>query len=165
MRKQSLCVTLPVCIAILIAGAWLANGGDLNPPAGPVSSTMRTLDEIYDAVVSGGGSANCPPCVWDVAYLDPGAGETEVVSGSGVIHGVMLSLLGNTSGLNLRLTNGPGDVDPDYILHVNLTKGSGTFQHGNAYVPLDVRFENGLYVHLDEDVSVHTNVYYHSDPE
>jgi parallel beta-helix repeat protein len=35
-------VTLPVCAAILLAGAWFAGAGDLNPPAGPVGPTQRT---------------------------------------------------------------------------------------------------------------------------
>ena len=164
MSKQTLYVTLPVCVAVLVAGTWLAYGGSLTPPPGPVSPTMHTLDEIYDALGSGGGSSDCPPCVWDVACVDPAEGETEVVAGSGVVHGVMLSLRGDLTVLNVALTDGPGDPAPKYILRVNLNKGSGTYQHGNAYVPLDVRFDNGLYLHLDREASLHANLYYRSDP-
>ncbi|MCK6455277.1 MAG: right-handed parallel beta-helix repeat-containing protein [Phycisphaerae bacterium] len=39
MKRQFLMVTTPICIAILLAGAWVAGAGDLNPPAGPVSPT------------------------------------------------------------------------------------------------------------------------------
>ncbi len=43
MRKQVLCITIPICICILIAGAWLADAGPpvLNPPAGPVGVSGR----------------------------------------------------------------------------------------------------------------------------
>ncbi len=56
MRRQMLYVTLPVCLAIVAAGAWLANAGDLNPPAGPVTPTMLTLDDLANAIqsISGG---------------------------------------------------------------------------------------------------------------
>jgi parallel beta-helix repeat protein len=39
-------VTLPICAAILLAGAWFARAGDLNPPAGPVLPTHKTLTEV-----------------------------------------------------------------------------------------------------------------------
>lgn len=41
MRRQNLFVTLPVCLTIVVASAWLANAGPLNPPSGPVQSTSR----------------------------------------------------------------------------------------------------------------------------
>ncbi len=36
MKKQVVFVTLPVCFAIVVGGAWLANAGDINPPPGEV---------------------------------------------------------------------------------------------------------------------------------
>ncbi|MFM9957336.1 MAG: type VI secretion system tube protein Hcp [Phycisphaerales bacterium] len=43
-------------------GAW-ALAGDLNPPAGPVAPTMKTLDEVFTAAsaTGGGSNANCIP--------------------------------------------------------------------------------------------------------
>ncbi|MCZ6683058.1 MAG: right-handed parallel beta-helix repeat-containing protein, partial [Planctomycetota bacterium] len=43
MRKQALVITFPICICILIAGAWLADAGppDLNPPPGTVGVSGR----------------------------------------------------------------------------------------------------------------------------
>jgi hypothetical protein len=35
--------------AILACGVVIAQAGDIDPPAGPVGPTMRTLDEVYDA--------------------------------------------------------------------------------------------------------------------
>jgi parallel beta-helix repeat protein len=46
MRRQTVHVTLPICTAVIIAGSWLANAGDLNPPPGPVGPTMKTLDQV-----------------------------------------------------------------------------------------------------------------------
>ncbi len=38
--------TAPLCVAATIACVWLADAGDLNPPAGPITSTMKTLSEV-----------------------------------------------------------------------------------------------------------------------
>ena len=46
MRKQTVMTSLFVCVAIIVAGAWLANAGNLAPPVGPVGSTMKTLQEV-----------------------------------------------------------------------------------------------------------------------
>ena len=37
---------LPICAAILLTSAWIANAGDLNPPIGPVAPTHKTLTEV-----------------------------------------------------------------------------------------------------------------------
>ncbi|MEK6644895.1 MAG: hypothetical protein AABZ08_13410 [Planctomycetota bacterium] len=39
-------VTLPIGAAVLVAGAWFATAGDLNPPVGPVTPTYKTLTEV-----------------------------------------------------------------------------------------------------------------------
>ncbi|MBN8645148.1 MAG: type VI secretion system tube protein Hcp [Planctomycetes bacterium] len=42
-------------------GAW-AFAGEIDPPSGPVASTMRTLDEVYAvAAAAGTGNAGCAP--------------------------------------------------------------------------------------------------------
>src|SRR5262245_58582086 len=46
MRQGLKSVTLPVCLSILIIGVWIASAGDLNPPPGPVTPTMKTLVEV-----------------------------------------------------------------------------------------------------------------------
>lgn len=55
MFKQPVIVTIAVCLTILGAAHILAGAGPLDPPAGPVSPTGRTLDEIYNAILGGGG--------------------------------------------------------------------------------------------------------------
>ncbi len=37
---------VPVAAVLLAGGAWYARAGDLNPPAGPVTGTMKTLVEV-----------------------------------------------------------------------------------------------------------------------
>src|SRR5689334_2327995 len=37
---------LPICAVALLAGAWVASAGPLDPPAGPVAPTMKTLSEV-----------------------------------------------------------------------------------------------------------------------
>jgi len=54
MRRQFIYVTTPICIAIIVAGAWLADAGNLNPPPGPVNPTMVTLDDINATALSAG---------------------------------------------------------------------------------------------------------------
>ncbi|MCH8147809.1 MAG: hypothetical protein IH987_07420 [Planctomycetes bacterium] len=47
MRLRKL-VTLVIaaCFCITISTGWLASAGDLDPPPGPINSTMITLDDI-----------------------------------------------------------------------------------------------------------------------
>ena len=92
MRKQFHLVTLPICAAIIVAGAWLANAGDLNPPVGPVEATMHTLDEIYDAVSNNG--SDCEPCEWQVITVDIQGSEFQEIlptGTSGVVRSIVLS--------------------------------------------------------------------------
>ena len=46
-------VTLSVCVTIVAASAFIAQGGPLDPPNGPVASTMMTLDEIEPSIPLG----------------------------------------------------------------------------------------------------------------
>jgi len=46
MRTETVFVTSSVCVTIVAAGAIVASGGPLDPPVGPVESTMKTLDEV-----------------------------------------------------------------------------------------------------------------------
>jgi len=46
MKRPFLTVTLPVCLTIVIAIGYFATAGDLNPPAGAVSGTMKTLVDV-----------------------------------------------------------------------------------------------------------------------
>ncbi|MFG0251899.1 MAG: type VI secretion system tube protein TssD [Phycisphaerales bacterium JB038] len=56
MRRQRTIGFLAGCCALAVSTAWLAKAGDLDPPAGPIQPTMRTLDQIFEAVGSAGGA-------------------------------------------------------------------------------------------------------------
>src|SRR5437773_5109072 len=45
-NRNFVVVTLPICASILLVGAWFAGAGHLNPPAGPVAPTHKTLTEV-----------------------------------------------------------------------------------------------------------------------
>ncbi len=49
--------------ALVLGVAASAGAGDLNPPAGPVQPTMRTLDEVFAAASMGGGADACGEAV------------------------------------------------------------------------------------------------------
>ncbi len=46
MRRPLLTVTIPTAGIIIVATGWWARAGDLNPPPGPVQSTMKPLDIV-----------------------------------------------------------------------------------------------------------------------
>jgi len=46
MKREFLFRTLPICGSIVMVGGLLTKAGDLNPPAGPVAPTMKTLVEV-----------------------------------------------------------------------------------------------------------------------
>ncbi|MEQ9617003.1 MAG: type VI secretion system tube protein TssD [Phycisphaerales bacterium] len=63
MRSQKTLVPLAACAAVVLGFSLVANSGPLNPPAGPVAPTGRTLNEIYNAVqaVGTGGPSAVEP--------------------------------------------------------------------------------------------------------
>lgn len=76
-NKNLVYVTLPVCLSIVVAGAWFVRAGSLTPPPGPVSSTMVTLDDLMAAVTAigggGGGGARTPIDTLPFTILAPGS--------------------------------------------------------------------------------------------
>ncbi len=137
-RKQVLTFSLPLCICIVIAGTWSARAGDLTPPEGPVGPTMVNLDEIANLIT---GSSQCPACTWDYKYYDGVQPSADlVIAGSGVVHSVLVSRPNTGGDLVVQLTDGP-----DVSTTIAVARAGGG-EGGQAVVPLDVRFENGLYI-------------------
>jgi len=53
MRRETVFVTLSVCITIVAASAIIARGGPLDPPQGPISPSYKTLDEVEPRIPIG----------------------------------------------------------------------------------------------------------------
>lgn len=140
MRERTLCTTLPICVAVIIAGALLARGGDLNPPPGPVGPTMHTLDEIYNAVVA---PAPCPTCLWEHWQGSVGEpGGVLAVPGAGVIHGLWLPGLGHSAHV-FNGSPGSGQNIAEFTISYN---GGNDFGYSSQFFQLDVPFDQGLYI-------------------
>src|SRR6478672_5324618 len=45
-NRRRISLAGPVLVAAVVATVLWVNAGDLNPPAGPVASTMKTLSEV-----------------------------------------------------------------------------------------------------------------------
>lgn len=67
-----------VCVAlalVLLAGTgFIVLAGDVNPPPGPIGPTMRTNQEIYDAVLAVGGSSGGAVCTQAISGANRGFG-------------------------------------------------------------------------------------------
>ena len=46
MRRKTATIERTICAVVLLDGNWLSHAGSLNPPPGPVTGTMKTLDEV-----------------------------------------------------------------------------------------------------------------------
>jgi hypothetical protein len=46
MQREAIIVMLGFCLTILVASAIVADAGPLDPPGGPVASSMKTLDDV-----------------------------------------------------------------------------------------------------------------------
>src|SRR5437870_5205357 len=105
-------VTLPICAAILVAGAWFVTAGDLNPPAGPVAPTMKTLTEIEPRIAI--NATNTPGDSNSVFKItQPGSYYlTANITGVASKHGIEIVASGVTLDLNgFDLIGAPGSLD------------------------------------------------------
>ena len=139
MYKQTLCVTLPISAAVIIAAALFANAGDLNPPEGPIGPTMHTLDEIYELAAA---QQPCPPCTWEYwSNHIPPKQEVLAIEGSGILHGLWIIPDGRVVIFD-GATNGPriGEFRA-------FTTQAGS-QYGyiekNEFFELNVAFDDGI---------------------
>ncbi len=82
-----------VLLGVLIGGVGVGSvavlAGDLNPPSGPITSTMHSLEDVYQATRAGGG---CEPCLWEHKVIPLMNNQYQVVmTGSGFLHSVFLN--------------------------------------------------------------------------
>ncbi len=85
MQRRHVFTAVPVVIMILLGAVLWAQAGDLNPPAGPVSPTMKTLDQLsaehaqlasaIAGIPGGGGGGGVKQVVRGYIELDGGVFE------------------------------------------------------------------------------------------
>ncbi|HEY3246652.1 MAG TPA: right-handed parallel beta-helix repeat-containing protein [Phycisphaerae bacterium] len=135
MKRELVRRILPVCLAILIVGAWFAQAGSLNPPPGPVTSTMKALDvvEPRTTVQSLPGSAGAL-----ILISQPGSyyltGDIQGLPGK---HGIQIAADNVTLDLNgfSVLGTGSGDFDGittdqvPFVQRRNITIINGTVRN------------------------------------
>jgi hypothetical protein len=87
-------------LVTVIAGAWLAHAGDLNPPAGPILPTMKTLDEVEPRIAI--NATNTPGDADSLFKItQPGSYYlTGNITGVAAKHGIEIEVGGVTLDLN-----------------------------------------------------------------
>ena len=159
MYKQTLCVTLPISAAVIVAAALFAKAGDLNPPPGDIQPTMHTLAEIYDLVQQ---SSPCSGCTWQYWSKVFGTSEdVQAISGSGLLHGLWLR--GSAENLfgHVEVFNGP-PADQDLIGDFFSWSPTSDIHLANEFFELNVEFDNGLYVRTSSQGSGYVTLLHRS---
>ncbi len=141
MYKQTLCVTLPISAAVIIAAALFASAGDLNPLDGPIGPTMHDLQEIYDLVQQ---SSPCSGCTWEYLFRQVSNNqEVQAIGGSGVLHGLWLKpQSGNTT---VKVFDGPSSNGIKVGDFTFLNVGTNLTQ-SNQFFELNVVYNDGIYL-------------------
>jgi parallel beta-helix repeat protein len=141
MRKQAIWVTLPICAAIVVAGAWLANAGPLAPPAGPVDSTGRfgPRTEVNQANTPGDVDAVFVISVPGSYYLP------ENIIGITGMHGIkitaddvtldlngfaVIGVPGSLNGVHVYYTAANQEIESLVIRNGTVRDWAENFQHG-----------------------------------
>jgi len=121
-----------VLALVVLSVSLSGKAGDLNPPPGPISPTMHSLDEIYFAIER--GTQGCPPCLWESRLIDDSAGvhEVQIASGAGVVHAVMIKGQDDVALSDGPIENG-GDILAKYLPI-------------DTPITLDVSYDDGLYL-------------------
>ncbi len=159
MRTNHLIGVGVVFTGVALAVA-LVRAGDLNPPAGPVAPTMTDLQDIQTSLDNIGAAVNVPTPAWDYAFASfCCGGDNVLVTGSGVLHAVLVTAADTTgTGVSVRIfdsTSGPT---------TQIATAATSPLPSSAWIPLNVRFENGLnLVNISTDTARAT-VFYRLDP-
>ncbi len=131
MFKRPLSVAVAICVSAC-AGAWLSHAGPLDPPAGPVASSFKTLGEVEPRLAV--NSANTPGDVTSLFKITkPGSYYlTGNITGVAGKHGIAIVSSGVTldlNGFDLVGTPGMGSFDGitvsvDNLVNITVVNGS-----------------------------------------
>ncbi len=113
MRRYLLTVTLPIAGVIILTTAFWTSAGNLNPPAGPVAPTMKTLAEIEPRIAI--NATNTPGDATSIFKISqPGSYYlTGNVTGVAGKNGITIATIGTTT-IDLNghsLVGVPGSLD------------------------------------------------------
>ena len=131
MRRETVFVTLSVCITIVAASAIIARGGPLDPPPGPIQPTFKTLEEVEPRTAI--NQANTPGDATAVYRItEPGSYYlADNLQGEPGKHGILIASPGVTVNLNgFELVGGADSLNG---VHVD-----------TAGFPLNIVIRNGL---------------------
>ena len=137
MNKKHCAVPVLTIAAVLCVPMLIAYAGDspLDPPAGSPSDTMRTLDEIYDAILLNGVPGNIASRKATTLALGDGGSVNVGSSGAGVLH----SLSVHTSGVSIKNALG---VEVGRVLAQATRREGGNLGYDSTYqVIFDVPIE------------------------
>ncbi|HVZ93647.1 MAG TPA: hypothetical protein VG797_03970 [Phycisphaerales bacterium] len=123
--------------ALVVGVLALARAGDVNPPAGPVQPTMRTLEEIYALLAQ---QASGSSQQWSYWHRNGAAGTVVVVPSAGVLHGIIFNPCNGCSAQELFDGN---STDVSSATPIALLPGPNS---GSApvFMPFDIEFHTGL---------------------
>jgi len=136
MNRLGLAATAMVCVTAVVVASKLATGGDVNPPPGAVAPTMRTLEEIYDAVQAGAGAGSftetgpvtgaeareeCFIRIMGIDGDDTVAGQTKVMRVLSVQGGVGITSTGGGTGSE-------GFIEP-FVFEKRVDKATPSLMH------------------------------------
>ena len=99
MKHDNLLATIIICATVIITVGMFAKAGDLDPPAGANQPPTHTLDDVYDKVRVLPEEFPLYPTNWEAAYVHlndrdghgPATTPVDVISGSGVLHAVVIT--------------------------------------------------------------------------
>lgn len=148
MNKNVWMGTMPICLSILLAGAWLANAGSLTPPAGPITETMKDLDTVEPRTALRNDNIGFTPIVINQSgsyYL------AETILSIGGQHGIEITANDVTLDLNGFAVAGNTEVGSLDGIHVNGTLQNVTVKNGVVRNFVD----SGIYALLASNCQFH----------
>ena len=139
MRMSALTSILFEPEAVTVVVAWAR--GPITPPAGPVTPTMRTNQEIYDKIDSLSATAGCDCGPWRSGVTsDVGTTLTQFAEAGvgGILHKALIR-----SGTALAIYDRSGEEGPNGAHKIAELRTASTGEIKEF--ELNIRYDNGLW--------------------
>lgn len=138
MRSSHAAFAIMASAAAIAAASYLARAGDLNPPAGPVSPTMLTLEDLGAQLAA----ASTPTWEHTRVTLTNSLGPGDLVlPGSGVLHAIIIRPFAPPTNLDAQVEVRVGDCQGggDVVGIFEVRSGATD----SLYIPLNIRYGDG----------------------